>query len=226
MSDPFSGIPNPERPRSTRRRFQPGLVEEALQAMRESVQAKLPVVERALRRAQRTAKEGLRRAQRHSKDLWYRGKRNPRSFGLIGAAITLTLVGAYAVSASMVGRSLCPPASEGKTPKFFVLMDSVPPVAAGSKVEIHYDVCGLAAGTDYRGRVRLTRQLAPRKKKSARPKPLVVSFKDQVDGVATRRHQQLSLASTRPGTYTLELSVTDKKGRERKTLQKVSVKAK
>jgi hypothetical protein len=104
-------------------------------------------------------------------------------------------------------------------------MDPVPHVAAGSEVKIHYEVCGLPSGTPYRGRVRLAQQPAAGKKASARPKPLVVGFKDQVDGVATRRHQELSLASAKPGAYTLELSVADNRGRERKTVQKVLVKA-
>jgi hypothetical protein len=222
MSDPFSGIPDPSQ-RPTRRRFQPGLVEEAFRAMQEAFRRALPVVQGALRRAQRTAKEVLRRGQRHGQELWGRGKRNPRTFGLTAGAVALTLVGAYAVSASMAERSLCPATSSGKVPKFLVLMDSVPRIVPGSKVEIHYDVCGLPSGAAYRGRLRLTQQRAPGKKKSAQPKPLVVSFEDQVDGVATRRHQQLSLASTRPGTYTLELVVTDKRGRERKKVQKVAV---
>ena len=88
-------------------------------------------------------------------------------------------------------------------------------------MEIHYDVCGLRSGTPYRGRVRLTQV----KKGSAKPNPLVISFKDQVDGVATRRQQELDLASTRPGIYTLELSVADNRGRERTRVQKVLVKA-
>jgi hypothetical protein len=100
-------------------------------------------------------------------------------------------------------------------------MDPVSQVTAGSEVEIHYDVCGLPSGTAYRGRVRLTQV----KKGSAKPKPLVVSFKDQVDGVATRRQQELDLSSTRPGAYTLELSVADNRGRERTKVQKVLVKA-
>jgi hypothetical protein len=104
-------------------------------------------------------------------------------------------------------------------------MDPVSHVAAGSEVEIHYDVCGLPSGTPYLGRVKLAQQRATGKKKSAKPKPVVVSFKDQVDGVATRRHQQLDLASTRPGAYTLELSVIDNKGRVRKKVQKVLIKA-
>jgi hypothetical protein len=141
--------------------------------------------------------------------------------GVIGGAVGLTLIGAFALSASGAGRSLCPPASDGKPSQFLLLIDPVPPVAAGSEMEIHYDVCGLASGTPYRGRVRLT----PVKKGSAKPKPLVVSFKDQVDGVATRRQQELDLASMRPGTYTLELSLADDRGRERKRVQKVLVKA-
>lgn len=214
MNDPFSGIPDPGTPRPVRRRFQPGLVQEALGAMRETLRPALPAAQGA-----------LRPVQRYGKDLWLRGKRNPRTFGLIGGAVALTLVGAFALNASGAGRSLCPPTSSGKTPKFLVLMDSVPQVASGSEVEIHYDVCGLPSGTAYRGRVRLVQQVK-QKKGSARPKPLVVSFKDQADGVATRRHQQLSLASTKPGAYTLELFVADNKGRERKRVQKVLIKAK
>jgi hypothetical protein len=137
----------------------------------------------------------------------------------MGGAVALTLVGAFALNASGAGRSLCPPASDGKTPPFLLLMDPVSPVPAGSGLEIHYDVCGLASGTPYRGRVRL----AQVKKGSAKPKPLVVSFKDQADGVATRREQELDLTSTKPGAYTLELSVADSKGRERKRVQKVLV---
>lgn len=236
MSNPFSGIPDPELPRPIRRPSQPGPVQEALRAMRETLRAALPKAQEALRRARRVAKdalwqtrrvakEGLWRAQRFGQDLWLRGKRKPRTFGLVGGAVALTLVGAFALSASGAGRSLCPPTSDRKTPKFVLLMDRVPQVAAGSEVEIHYDVCGLPSGAAYRGRVQLTQQRPTGKKKSAKPKPLVVSFKDQVDGVATRRHQEVNLASTKPGTYTLELTVADKQGRERKRVQKVLIKA-
>ena len=231
MSNPFSGIPDPGMPRPTRRRFQPGPVQEALRALQETLRPALPAAQGAARRARRVAKdalwqarrvarEWLWRARRFGQDLWLRGKRRPRTVGLIAGAVAVTLVGAYALSASGAG-SLCPPTRDGKTPRFALLMDPVPQVAAGSEMEIHYDVCGLPSGTPYRGRVRLTQQ---GKKGSAKPKPLVVSFKDQVDGVATRRHQQLDLASTRPGAYTLELTVADKQGRERKRVQKVLVK--
>jgi hypothetical protein len=217
MSNPFSGIPDPGAPRPIRRRFQPGVAQEGLRAA-------LQVAQQGLRRANLAAKEGLRRAQRYGQDLWFRGKRNPRTVGIIGAGVALTLVGAYALSASAAGRSLCP-TNDKKTTQFLLLMDPVPQLAAGSEVEIHYDVCGLSSGTPYRGRVLLSQQRPGGKKKSAKPKPLAVSFKDKVDGVATRRHQELNLASAKPGVYTLELSVADNQGRERKRVQKVVIKA-
>jgi hypothetical protein len=211
MSNPFSGIPDPGTPRPMRRRFQPGVMQEGFRA------------------ALRAAQEGLRRARRYGEDLWLRGRRNPRPFALIGGAVALTLVGAYALSASGAGRSLCPPAGEVKgrtTPRFLLLMDPVPHPAARSEMAIHYDVCGLPSGTPYRGRIRLSpKQAGGKKKGSAKPKPLVVTFQDEADGLATRRSQQLKLGSTKPGAYTLEFSVTDKQGRERKRLQMVLVKA-
>ena len=206
-------MPNPGAPRPFKRRFQPRMLQETLRA------------------AQRGAEEGLRRAQRYGADLWLRGKRNPRTFGLIGAAVVLTLGGAYALSASGTD-SLCPPVSGARSTRFLLLMDPVANPAARSEVEIHYDVCGLSSGTPYRGRVRLTQQqpaLQKKKKKkkgSAKPKPVVVAtFQDKVDGPATRRSQQLALGSTKPGAYTLELSVVDNQGRERKRLQKILIKA-
>ena len=199
MSQPFSGFPDPGSPRPIRRRFQPGVIQESLRG-------------------------ALKKAQRYGEDLWLRGNRNPRTFALIGAAVAVTLVGAYALSASGAKPSLCPSAG-GKTPPFVLLMDPVPHPAAGSALEIHYDVCGLASRTPYRGQVRLSQQGGVKKKKSAKVRPLVVTFHDRVDGLATRRSQQLALGPTRPGAYTLEFSVVDNQGRERKRFQKILVKA-
>jgi hypothetical protein len=181
---------------------------------------------------QETLQRTLRGAQRYWEELWRRGKRHPRTFALIGGAVTLTLAGAYTLSASGVGRSLCPPAGEAsssgskgqKTPRFVLLMDSVPHAAAGSKLDIYYDVCGLPSGTPYRGRVRLVQQQPGSKKGSAKPKPPTTTFQDKVDGLATRRRQQLELGSAKPGVYNVELSVVDNQGRERKRVQKVRVK--
>jgi hypothetical protein len=178
------------------------------------------------REARRRAEGAMRAARRHGGDIWRKGKRHPRALGITGAAVAVTLVGAYALSAS--GRSLCP--SAGKASRFLLLMDQVPHATAGSELTINYDVCGLKSGTPFRGRVRLT-QAAPaapkkgKKKTAAKPKVVVVSFKDEADGPADRRRQELQLGSTKPGSYTLELSVTDNMGRERKRLQKLVVKA-
>ena len=224
MSNPLSGIPDPEIPRPVRRRFQPSPVQEALGEMKDALRARLRRIQPAVQRMQRGAKDAGRRAQRYGQDLWLRGKRNPRRFGLTGGAVAVTLVGAYAVSASMANGSLCPSVPGGNAPKFMVLMDSIPQAAAGSKLEIQYEVCGLSSGTLYRGKLRLVQQQRTiAKKKSAPAKPLVVSFKDRSQGLATRGEQQVSLGSTKPGTYTLELVVADNKGRERKRMQKIIV---
>lgn len=225
MNNPLSGIPDPETRRPVSRRFQPSPVREALGEMKDALKTRLRRMQPASQRMQFRVKDASRRAQHYAQDLWLRGKRNPRRVGLAGGAVALTLVGAYAVSASMANRSRCPAAADGKAPKFLVLMDSVPQAAAGSKMEIQYEVCGLASGTPYRGKIRLVQQQKTiAKKKSAAAKPLVVSFKDRSEGLATRGEQLVSLGSTKPGKYTLELVVADSKGRERKRVQKIVVK--
>ena len=224
MSNPLSGIPDPESRRPVSRRFQPSPVREALGEMKDALQTRLRRIQPAFQRMQYRAKDAGRRTQRYARDLWFRGKRNPRKLGLAAGATALTLVGAYAVSASMANKSSCPPGTDGKAPKFMVLMDSIPQATAGSKLNIQYEVCGLLSGTQYRGKVRLVQQQRPAgKKKSSKLKPTVISFKDRADGVATRRQQTFSLASTKPGSYTLELVVADSKGRERKRVQKIVV---
>jgi hypothetical protein len=224
MSNPLSEIPDPEHSRPVRSRFRPSPVQEALGEMKAAVQARLRRIQPTVQRMQRGAKDAGRRAQRYGQDLWFRGKRNPKRLGLAGGAVVLTLAGAYAVSASMADTSLCPSGRAGKPAKFMVLMDSVPHATAGSKLEIQYEVCGLASGTPYRGKVRLVQpQRMIGKKKSAAAKPLVVSFKDRSEGLATRGKQQVSLGSTKPGKYTLELVVADGKGRERKSVQRIVV---
>jgi hypothetical protein len=180
------------------------------------------------REARRRGEGLMRGAQHHGGNLWRRAKRRPRALGLTGGAIALTLVGAYALNAS--GRSLCPSPGASKQPKFQLLMDPVPHQTAGSELTIDYDVCGLKSGTPFRGRVKLAQSQQPvsrnKKKKPTKPAVLVVNFQDKADGPADRRQQELNLGTTKPGTYTLELSVTDNQGRERKRLQKVVVKTK
>ena len=218
MSQPFSSAPDPGFPRR-RRRFEPGVVQEALQAAR-----------RELQNVARGARRQAQNLGQHSRNLWQRSKRHPRALALGGGAVALTLIGAYTLNASGAGRSHCPPAASSsamkgqKQSRFLLLMDPVSHPAAGSELEIYYDVCGLPSGTQFSGRVRLVPAQTTTKKKSPKPKPLTAAFKGEVDGPATRRSQELELGPTRPGTYTLELLVVDNQGRKRERFQKVRVK--
>jgi hypothetical protein len=223
MSQPFSGIPDPGAPRPFKRR-QAGVVQEWIRDA-------LPKAQRYSQdlwlRGKRYSQNLWLRGKRSGENLWQRGKRNPRPFAMGGAAVVLVAVGAYALMAVGPGHSLCPAAGEqAQKAPFVLLMDPVPHPAARSELEIHYDICGLPSRTPYRGQVRLSPQVVSKKKKgSPKLKPMVITFHDQVDGLATRRSQQVALGSTKPGAYTLELSVTDNQGRARKRVQRVWVKA-
>jgi hypothetical protein len=208
MSQPFSGIPDPGTSRPFKRSIQPGVVQEGLR--------------RALRQVRPYSEKALRDMKRLGEDWWRRGKRNPRVFALVGGALVLTLAGAYALSATGAGRSLCPPGTEGKERPFLLLMDPVPPAAKGAKIEVHYEVCGLPSGTAYKGRIQLSQK--PAGKKAVKPKPVVVKFQDKVDGTASRHERQVELGSAKPGEYSLVLTVVDDQGRVRKKQQKVQVK--
>jgi hypothetical protein len=212
MNQPLSNEPDSGIFRGARRRFQPGEVQLAVQ------------------RAKRAAQRHGRSLWQQGGNLWRRGRRNPRALALVGAGVAVTLIGAYTVSASGVGPSLCSAAQRSaplsqKKPDFQLLMDRVPQTAsAGSDLEIYYDVCGLPKGTRYSGRV-VVQQLTPRTRKAApKPKPIALAFKDEVDGPATRRRQEIGLKAARPGSYTVELTVADNQGHERKRVQKVRVK--
>jgi hypothetical protein len=209
MSQPFFGMPDPGTPRPFKRSIQPGVIQDALRA--------------TLRLVGPYSEEALRGAKRYGGDLWRRGKRNPRALTLGGVAVALTLVGAYALSATGTGRSLCPPTGDEKRGPFLLLMDRVPPAASGAELEIHYDVCGLPSGTLYKGKIQLSQK--PTGKKAPAPKPVVVKFQDKVDGTATRREREMELGSAKPGAYTLELTVVDDQGRVRKKAQKVQISA-
>lgn len=219
MSQPFSGTPDPGTPRPFKRSIQPGVIENA---MRGALRLVKPYSKEAVREAKRYSTEAWRRGKRSGEELYRKGRRNPRAVALAGGAVAVTLVGAIAVSATGAGHSLCPPTSEGKTPPFLLLMDPLPPASAHREIAVHYDVCGLASGTPYSGRVRLSQQKAGGKK-AAKSKPLTVTFKEKADGPATRREKELALGSAKPSAYSLELTVIDDQGRVRKKVQKLLI---
>jgi hypothetical protein len=104
-------------------------------------------------------------------------------------------------------------------------MDPVPHQATARKLKISYDVCGLPSGTPYRGRIRLVKEGDFLKKVFGdKSKPVVVNFQDEVEGTAARRSRTFELGPAPSGTYTLELSVRDNRGRERKRLQSLVLK--
>ena len=205
MSQPSFGVPDPGTPRPFKRSIQPGVIQGAIKG--------------TLRLVGPYSEEALHSAKRRGQELWRRGKRHPRAVGLVSGAIVVTLIGAYAVSATGAG-SRCPAPKNGKTP-FLLLMEPVADGTRGAKIDITYDVCGLPKGTPYNGRVRLSNVRA--KKERPKSKGLVVTFKDTVDGPATRHERQVSLDSTKAGAYTLELLVVDNRGRVRNTAQTVLV---
>jgi hypothetical protein len=170
-----------------------------------------------------------RRLQQTGQDGWRHAKRHPRALSAAGGTVTLMLIGVYALNATAgPGHSLCPASfgkPGGKRPAFLLLMDSLPrATSAGTELDVHYDVCGLASGTAYRGKIQLTPQRPVRKKRpSSQLKPLVITFREKADGVASRHRKPFQLETTKPGAYTLELSITDNQGRERKRSQKIRV---
>lgn len=168
--------------------------------------------------------------------LWRKGKENPRTAGIVGGMVGLVLIGGYAIGAAGSPQSLCPTASNRSATApsqgeqgpsaaaFLLLMDPIPQQSAGSDFAVYYDVCGLPAGTPYRVRLRLSKRGDLLKRMFGNgAKSLAVTVQDRVDGPATRRYSNLDLGSTPPGSYTLELSVLDNRGRERKRFQDVLV---
>jgi hypothetical protein len=205
MSTPFFELPDPAPGRPFKRRYQPGTLHGALKG--------------TLRMMGPYSEEGYRAAKQYGQDLWRKGTRHPRTIGLAAGAVALTLVGAYALSATGSSHSLCPAA---KRPQFLLMMEPPSSAAAGSELKIHYDVCGLPSGTPFKGRIQLAQQKAGAKK-SAQPKPLVIKFQDKVDGLSSRLDRRVALGSSKPGSYTLELTVVDDQGRVRKKAQKVQI---
>lgn len=143
------------------------------------------------------------------------------------AVLALGFVASVLVAWSMAGlagggRSLCPVA--GDSANFLLLLDPIPARVTGSDLEVFYDVCGLASGTPYSSRLRLSKRDEGLKKLLGKgSKPLVTILQERAEGPAVRRSRTLDLESVRPGSYTLELLVTDNRGRARRRTQTVQV---
>ena len=143
---------------------------------------------------------------------------------IVAGLLASVLIGWSVSGSAGSSRSLCPatPDSAG----FLVLLDPVPPEATGSELDVFFDVCGLAPGTPYSSRLRLSRREEGLKRIfGGGSKPRVTTSQERSDGPAVRHREAISLESLRPGAYTLDLRVTDNRGRARTRSQTVQVTA-
>lgn len=150
------------------------------------------------------------------------GHRQKRWALLALGLVPTSLIAWSVIGSTGSGPSLCPAATDSAG--FLLLLDPVPARPAGSDLEVFYDVCGLSSGTPYSSRFRLSRRDEGLKKLfGGGSKPLVATFQERAEGPATRRRRSISLESLRPSAYTLDLVVTDNRGRARRRTQTVVV---
>jgi predicted Ser/Thr protein kinase len=148
--------------------------------------------------------------------------RTPRFWTAVVGVALGGVIAHYGVHFATTHRSRCPqPAArvaDGATP-FTLLVDPLPAQGSGSEVELHYDVCGLADDAPFttdvvvaRGDFSLKRLL---KRGAGGYAPVAVSFADEADGPATRRHRTIDAGSLDGGSYSVTVVVTDGDGRRR-----------
>jgi hypothetical protein len=171
--------------------------------------------------AQRIA-SGLAAARAYA---WRKGRR----FWIMWAVTAASSLVMYeSVRMAILYHSRCPSASmparertEGALPDaaaplpFSVLVDNIGSVARGSDLDVYYDVCGLDRGTAVTTRISVAKNQSGLKRIFGGVAPVLMSFDEAARGPATRRHRTVDLADMPPGSYTLALTVSDERGRER-----------
>ncbi len=145
--------------------------------------------------------------------------------GSATAAATV-VVGYYAIHFATRHRTRCPVvplaavdsthAGAAKARTFSVLMDAVGSQSVGSNLDVYYDVCGLDAGTTYTANVRVEQNSSGFRRLLGRsPGPITASYDEEASGPAVRRHRTLAFGDMPPGSYSVDLVVTDAGGRVR-----------
>lgn len=145
--------------------------------------------------------------------------------GSATAAATV-VVGYYAIHFATKHRTRCPGAplaavdsahaGAAKARTFSVLMDAVGSQSAGSSLDVYYDVCGLDAGTAYTANVRVEQNSSGFRRLLGRsPGPITASYDEEASSPAVRRHRTLAFGDMPPGSYSVDLVVTDGRGRVR-----------
>ena len=148
-----------------------------------------------------------------------------RGTRVVGAVVLLGALGGVVLGGRGIAaerRSRCPvtvPATTaaGRAREFAVLLDGIEPLHTGRKLDVNFDVCGLAAGSAYTAVLSVTPLESARRSRGGRTGSPV--FRGRMYGTAkgraVREHQRLPFDRMPAGRYVLEVSVTDGAGRQR-----------
>ena len=93
---------------------------------------------------------------------------------------------------------------------FSVVLDSVADVRSGSRLPVRFDVCGLAEGTNFSAQVRFRQRV-----RIGRGNTYENSFPDQAVTNRERRIHNIDVSRMRPGSYYIDIVITDAKGNTR-----------
>ena len=155
---------------------------------------------------------------------WLAG-RTPRFWTATAGVALGVVIAHYGVHFATAHRSRCPrPAAArasggGGSAPFTLLVDPLPAQGAGSEVELYYDVCGLTDDAPFTTDVVVARNdFSFRRLLKRGPggyAPVEVSFADEADGPATRRHRTIDTGALDAASYSVTVVVTDGGGRRR-----------
>jgi serine/threonine protein kinase len=111
--------------------------------------------------------------------------------------------------------SRCPKATEISSVPYRVLVDPIGVRKRGADIKVSYDVCGLKKGSTYEGVIVAKRQQTKVGRFFRATDPIEIRFTEEA--ISNRSRQQRTLATRKlpSGTYTLTVSVRDKKDRVR-----------
>lgn len=152
-----------------------------------------------------------------------------------GAVVALSVLAYYAVHFATKHRSRCPgPESSlrggadtgatgprpvvapARAPALSLMVDAVGMQSAGSDLDVYYDVCGLQPRDSYTARIVASRnESGLRRLLGTGVVPVTTSYDETANGAAVRRHRTLDAPHFVPGSYRLDVVVTDARGRTR-----------
>jgi serine/threonine protein kinase len=147
----------------------------------------------------------------------------------VAAAAVLGVGSYYGVHFATKHRSRCPSADDapgvtlqgdaGGPPRkrpFSLMLDPVETRRPGTNLDVYFDVCGLEKSTPYTAAITVTKtESGLRRLFGNSVGPVRVSYDEIARGPATRRHHTIEFSDMPPGSYWLEVVVTDAQGRRR-----------